>query len=320
MRIALALAALAATSLYVALKVNEDVINEAIRDALDSAEVEGGVPPEAYEWAPRMAFVVPPVAVFSFVFIVTSLVACLCSCGDKPPRAVAVGRPLGPGQTIALNIWSDGLCSCCNDVGLCCSAICLPCVPLAQLYERVYGARHSCTMIAGAFALASLLVTSTSSVCKTSVECTTHVDAYGHSVPSCVASSPLDAPAICDYVEGLSTFTTFVRRPLAIPGCSLLCCWRDLAAVLLAGPGCCASMAFHYLRLADAPCVLPWPSMTFALPTPLVCAAAHRRPHARARARPCALRHRPLLLRAARRLLLRLLLPALRHLPVSAPP
>jgi len=210
MRIALALAALAATSLYVALKVNEDVINEAIRDALDSAEVEGGVPPEAYEWAPRMAFVVPPVAVFSFVFIVTSLVACLCSCGDKPPRAVAVGRPLGPGQTIALNIWSDGLCSCCNDVGLCCSAICLPCVPLAQLYERVYGARHSCTMIAGAFALASLLVTSTSSVCKTSVECTTHVDAYGHSVPSCVASSPLDAPAICDYVEGLSTFTTFL--------------------------------------------------------------------------------------------------------------
>jgi len=95
LRIPLLLSLLAAGTMYIALKLNEEVIEQAITDALDSAVLENSqpVPAEAYIYAPRLAFIMPPIAVFALVFVLSGIATCLLD-ASKRTTPVAMGQPV----------------------------------------------------------------------------------------------------------------------------------------------------------------------------------------------------------------------------------
>jgi len=185
--------------MYIALKLNEEVIEQAITDALDSAVLENSqpVPAEAYIYAPRLAFIMPPIAVFALVFVLSGIATCLLD-ASKRTTPVAMGQPVYSAPTV--QTWSDGLCSCCNNYGVCCTTCCCPCIPVAQLYERVMGVRYSCLAMVAFFVASWLLTTSASSTCEPTVTC-----GYEGEQWRCTTVPRADAPALCGWISGLSS-------------------------------------------------------------------------------------------------------------------
>ena len=70
--------------------------------------------------------------------------------------------------------FADGLCSCTNDPKLCLATMCIPAVPIAQLWERVMlprGSRISFWAIAAVLLVCGAIVTSVQGCPQPTIEC-----------------------------------------------------------------------------------------------------------------------------------------------------
>ena len=106
---------------------------------------------DTIRWVSRSTVIVIPVLAFIAAYLVCSIASGLLgSCGKADDEVITMGLPVDA-QYVAMQAgtgerppgqWADGLCSCFNDCTLCLTTTILPCIPLAQLYERMMGARN----------------------------------------------------------------------------------------------------------------------------------------------------------------------------------
>ena len=90
-------------------------------------------------------------------------------------QSVKSRRPPPCAQSSTSSIqFADGLCSCTNDPKLCLATMCIPAVPIAQLWERVMlprGSRISFWAIAAVLLVCGAIVTSVQGCPQPTIEC-----------------------------------------------------------------------------------------------------------------------------------------------------
>jgi Cys-rich protein (TIGR01571 family) len=206
---------------------------------------------------PFLTFILSYCLISMAINILACVFACLCGCmrvGDKKlPTSDAdlerqyyymeSGSPQGA--------WSSGLCSCLDDVPLCCTACLLPFVVVGQLYERVMHSAGTCVVIAcavGALSLFSLVVST--GWCEAGIECTGALQDGGI---HCVARHTARSPALCGIASNTSWLAFLITTLLLMGarkrireryGIAPVCCgeWCD---------DCCASLFCPSLTAAQ---------------------------------------------------------------------
>ena len=211
----------AGCAVYAALSSHSAVVDDAVARALSN---QPELPADAFPIALTVAHILPAViAVLLVLLIFGAAEVIFCSCCTasgttyRSESHVPMGLPVVSTQEYhelphaASGSWSDGLCSCFNDMKLLAAgACCLP-VVVGQLFERVKRQPYACALIVACVVAASLFVSGVQASCPDAipkVECTSSGGTVRCSARE--ASPQVHVPAYCSLADGVSSLTWLV--------------------------------------------------------------------------------------------------------------